>query len=206
MPHPELPPQPRPFAGQSRFQRRRARAHARQARRVVDPRRADPAIGARPRPRHYVSRCGSGDQSRAAARARAATLGRAGHRHCRRRGAEPAQAPGRGRRDRDPAQARPERDGLFRAVSRREQISAPQSAEARLAIGDRKRRGRRFLIKAVVALVQARCLDDEDAYAELRRESMRRRLDLEEFCAALFEPGSDFPSAWPAGARAFEFT
>ena len=61
-------------------------------------------------------------------------------------------------------------------------------------------------MKAVLALAQARCLTDDDAYAELRRESMRRRLDLEEFCASLFEPGSDFPNAWPAGARALEFT
>src|SRR6202042_720536 len=73
-----------------------------------------------------------------------------------------------------------------------------KSAEARLAIGDRKRRGRRFLIKAVVALVQTRGLSDDDAYAELRRESMRRRLDLEEFCESLFQPDSNFPSAWSA--------
>jgi AmiR/NasT family two-component response regulator len=72
------------------------------------------------------------------------------------------------------------------------------SAEARLAIGDRKRRARRFLIKAVVALVQARGLTDDDAYAELRRESMRRRSDLEEFCESLFQPGTNFPAAWPA--------
>lgn len=72
-----------------------------------------------------------------------------------------------------------------------------RSAETRLAVGDRKRRGRRLLIKAVVALVQARGLDDEEAYAELRRESMRRRLDVEQFCEALFQPGSPFPSAWP---------
>jgi AmiR/NasT family two-component response regulator len=77
-----------------------------------------------------------------------------------------------------------------------------RSAETRLAAGDRKRRGRRLLIKAVVALVQARGLTDDDAYAELRRESMRRRLDLEEFCEALFEPGSPFPPAWPAGPAA----
>ena len=78
-----------------------------------------------------------------------------------------------------------------------------RSAETRLAAGDRKRRGRRLLIKAVVALVQARGVTDDDAYAELRRESMRRRLDLEEFCEALFAPGSSFPTAWPAGPAAF---
>jgi AmiR/NasT family two-component response regulator len=98
---------------------------------------------------------------------------------------------------RKPVQSATVYSALFLGVNNFRRL---KSAEARLAIGDRKRRGRRFLIKAVVALVQARCLTDEDAYAELRRESMRRRLDLEEFCAALFEPGSDFPSAWPAGA------
>ena len=72
-----------------------------------------------------------------------------------------------------------------------------RSAEARLAVGDRKRRGRRFLIKAIVALIQMRGLSDDDAYAALRRESMRRRLYLEEFCESLFQPGSDFPATWP---------
>ena len=40
--------------------------------------------------------------------------------------------------------------------------------------------------------MQARGLSDDDAYAELRRESMRRRLDLEEFCESLFQPDSIF--------------
>lgn len=72
-----------------------------------------------------------------------------------------------------------------------------RSAEARLAIVDRKRRGRRFLIKAIVALIQTHAMGDDDAYAALRRESMRRRLDLEEFCESLFQPGTDFPVTWP---------
>jgi AmiR/NasT family two-component response regulator len=72
------------------------------------------------------------------------------------------------------------------------------SAETRLAAVNRKRRGRRYLIKAIVTLIQARGLDDDDAYAELRREAMRRRLDLEEFCEGLFAPGSPFPGDWPA--------
>ena len=49
--------------------------------------------------------------------------------------------------------------------------------------------------------MQTRGLSDDDAYAELRRESMRRRLDLEEFCESLFQPDSNFPAAWPAGPR-----
>lgn len=71
------------------------------------------------------------------------------------------------------------------------------SAEMRLAIVNRKQRGRRYLIKAIVALIQERGLGDDEAYATLRREAMRRRFDLEEFCEALFQPGSPFPADWP---------
>lgn len=97
---------------------------------------------------------------------------------------------------RKPIQGATVYSALFLGVNNHRRL---QSAEARLATGDRKRRARRFLIKAVVALVQARGLSDDDAYAELRRESMRRRLDLEEFCESLFQPDSNFPAAWPAG-------
>jgi AmiR/NasT family two-component response regulator len=97
---------------------------------------------------------------------------------------------------RKPVQGATVYSALFLGVNNYRRL---QSAEARLAIGDRKRRNRRFLIKAIVGLVQARGVSDDDAYAELRRESMRRRLDLEEFCEALFQPGSSFPAAWPAG-------
>jgi AmiR/NasT family two-component response regulator len=97
---------------------------------------------------------------------------------------------------RKPIQAGTVYSALFLGVNNHRRL---KSAEARLAIGDRKRRGRRFLIKAVVTLVQTRSLSDDDAYAELRRESMRRRLDLEEFCESLFHPESNFPAAWPTG-------
>lgn len=96
---------------------------------------------------------------------------------------------------RKPIQASTVYSALFLGVNNHRRL---KSAETRLAIIDRKRRGRRFLIKAVLALVQARGLNDDEAYAELRRESMRRRFDLEEFCEALFQPGSNFPGAWPA--------
>ena len=97
---------------------------------------------------------------------------------------------------RKPIQAGTVYSALFLGVNNHRRL---KSAEARLAIGDRKRRARRFLIKAVVALVQTRGLSDDDAYAELRRESMRRRLDLEELCESLFQPDSNFPAAWPDG-------
>jgi AmiR/NasT family two-component response regulator len=74
-----------------------------------------------------------------------------------------------------------------------------RSMEARLAEHDRRRYGRRFVIKAVVGLVQHHGMTDDEAFAELRRESMRQRLGLEEFCAAVLANGSGtFPARWPA--------
>lgn len=75
-----------------------------------------------------------------------------------------------------------------------------RSAEMQLADVNRKRRGRRYLIKAIVTLIRTRGIDDDAAYAELRREAMRRRLDLEEFCESLFTPDSPFPGDWPVWA------
>lgn len=73
-----------------------------------------------------------------------------------------------------------------------------RAMEQRLADGERRRNGRRFVIKAVVALVRGQGLDDDEAYARLRRESMRRRLELEEFCEALLvEGGGTIPAGWP---------
>ena len=73
-----------------------------------------------------------------------------------------------------------------------------RATETRLAEGERRRNGRRFVIKAVVALVRDQGLDDDEAYARLRRESMRRRLELEEFCEALLvEGGGTIPAGWP---------
>jgi AmiR/NasT family two-component response regulator len=70
--------------------------------------------------------------------------------------------------------------------------------ELRLAEHDRRRHGRRFVIKAVVALVKTHGLSDDEAYAQLRRESMRQRIGIEEFCEALVSEGSStFPAVWP---------
>lgn len=74
-----------------------------------------------------------------------------------------------------------------------------RAMEQRLAEGERRRNGRRFVIKAVVALVRGQGLDDDEAYARLRRESMRRRLELEEFCEALLAEGrGTIPAGWPS--------
>ena len=73
-----------------------------------------------------------------------------------------------------------------------------RAMEQRLAEGERRRNGRRFVIKAVVALVRGQGLDDDEAYGRLRRESMRRRLELEEFCEALLAEGrGTIPAGWP---------
>lgn len=55
---------------------------------------------------------------------------------------------------------------------------------------DRRRRGRRHVIKAVLSLVQARGIDDETAYDILRRDSMRERQSLEQYCEAFLQETS----------------
>lgn len=47
---------------------------------------------------------------------------------------------------------------------------------------ERRRRGRRSVIKAVLALTTQVGIDDDEAYNRLRRESMRLRVSLEEYC------------------------
>ena len=97
---------------------------------------------------------------------------------------------------RKPIQATSVYSVLFLGVNNYRRLRA---AEMRIAEHDRKRRGRRFIVKAVVALMRARDLGDDEAFAALRRESMRRRSGLEEFCESLFTAGSSFPAAWPSG-------
>jgi AmiR/NasT family two-component response regulator len=52
----------------------------------------------------------------------------------------------------------------------------------RLEEMDRRRRGRRSVIKAIVDLMSRAGIDDDEAYDRLRRESMRSRRSLEEYC------------------------
>ena len=44
---------------------------------------------------------------------------------------------------------------------------------------------RRFVIKAILQLVEAHGIDDEEAYRRLRRESMRQRVTVEELAVQL---------------------
>lgn len=47
---------------------------------------------------------------------------------------------------------------------------------------ERRRHGRRFVMKAVVAVMKAANCDEDAAYNRLRRESMRQRLSIEDYC------------------------
>ncbi|MBS9476750.1 ANTAR domain-containing response regulator [Ancylobacter radicis] len=52
----------------------------------------------------------------------------------------------------------------------------------RLEDMERRRRGRRSVVKAIIALMTDAGVDDDEAYNRLRRESMRARLNLEDYC------------------------
>lgn len=57
-----------------------------------------------------------------------------------------------------------------------------------------RRRGRRALVKAVVHLMQTTGISDDEAYAVLRRESMRRRISIEGHAAQVIAaPGHSLP-------------
>ena len=47
---------------------------------------------------------------------------------------------------------------------------------------ERRRSGRRYLMKAIVAVMKAADCDEDAAYDRLRRESMRQRLSVEDYC------------------------
>ncbi|MDT7950986.1 MAG: hypothetical protein RQ966_05720 [Acetobacteraceae bacterium] len=73
---------------------------------------------------------------------------------------------------------------LFLAVNNHARFAR---LEDRVAEHDRRRSGRRYVIKAVIALMrEGMC--DEQAYAHLRRESMRRRVGLEDYAYSLCNP------------------
>jgi AmiR/NasT family two-component response regulator len=61
---------------------------------------------------------------------------------------------------------------------RREMLERLEGLEARLG-------ARRFVIKAILHLVEAHGIDDEEAYRRLRRESMRQRVTVEELAVQL---------------------
>jgi len=70
--------------------------------------------------------------------------------------------------------------GVFSALYLAFNEAAARRREAgeRMALVERQR-GRRFVVKAILMLVEDRRMDDETAFRWLRRESMRRRIPIE---------------------------
>lgn len=64
-----------------------------------------------------------------------------------------------------------------------------QKADLRLSIEEleRRRRYRRHVIKAVTMVMKSHSLDDEGAFALLRKEAMRARLSLEAYCEGVVQ-------------------
>ena len=54
--------------------------------------------------------------------------------------------------------------------------------EVQLDEHQKRRRRRRVVVKAIVQLMQKSGIDDDEAYAQLRRDSMRMRCSLEDYC------------------------
>jgi AmiR/NasT family two-component response regulator len=77
---------------------------------------------------------------------------------------------------------------VFVAVNAHRRLAGVQ---ARLAAMSSRHAARRHVIKAVVALMQQRGIDDEEAFRVLRRESMARRITVEEFSQQLVEGSHD---------------
>ncbi|MCX5517873.1 ANTAR domain-containing protein [Kaistia defluvii] len=64
---------------------------------------------------------------------------------------------------------------------------------ARIEDMERRRHGRRFVIKAIIRLMSHAGIDDDAAYDLLRRESMRSRLSLEDYCEEYLRRGANEP-------------
>jgi AmiR/NasT family two-component response regulator len=77
--------------------------------------------------------------------------------------------------------------GINQFLLRSEMYERLQSLESR-------RRGRRAVIRAVVLLMQHTGLNDDDAYSQLRRESMRARQSLELYCEEFLSRRANLPN------------
>lgn len=85
--------------------------------------------------------------------------------------------------------------GLFTALFmafnehalRRRETAERRGFEARL-------KGRRYVVKAVLALMREQAVDDDTAFHLLRRESMRQRVTLEDYCRSLLSAADDDPA------------
>ncbi len=73
---------------------------------------------------------------------------------------------------------------LYLAINTFEQKAALRSSIQEL---EHRRRYRRHVIKAVTMVMKSHSLDDEGAFALLRKESMRVRLSLEAYCEGVVQ-------------------
>jgi AmiR/NasT family two-component response regulator len=69
-----------------------------------------------------------------------------------------------------------------------------RALEEEVARHEERRRGRRHVVKAILRVMQERGLDDDAAFEALRRDSMRARMPLEQYCEALIRARPDVPA------------
>ncbi len=72
-----------------------------------------------------------------------------------------------------------------------------RSFEALLNRQERRLRGRRAVIKAVVRLMREFQIDDDEAFERIRRESMASRMALEDICERLMAAPAEHDEAEP---------
>ncbi len=85
---------------------------------------------------------------------------------------------------------------LFLAIN---QFLLREEQNQRIDTLEHRRRGRRAVIKAVVALMAEAGIDDEEAFARLRREAMRQRMGVEDYCELQLRRRTDLSA--PAATR-----
>lgn len=79
------------------------------------------------------------------------------------------------------------------------QFRARRELLTRLAEHERRRQGRRLLIKAIIRLMHERGMSDDAAYDFLRQESMRARMPLEHYCERLMTAQTRTPERTETG-------
>jgi len=71
---------------------------------------------------------------------------------------------------------------LFLGVN---QFLIRSSLELKIEEMERRKRGRKWIVKAIVKMMSVRGIGEDEAFTELRRESMRLRMNIEEYCEGL---------------------
>lgn len=70
--------------------------------------------------------------------------------------------------------------------------------EARLEDHEQRRRGRRYVVKAILLVMQRTGVDDDAAYSILRRGCMKSRMSLEDYCRSFVRDTPAEESQQPA--------